>query len=207
MASTTRKQGAPAPTTGHPPLVVRLSPLLELTDDHLLQLSSLNRDLRMERTEEGELIVMPPTGGDTGSKNSEINMQLRLWAKRDATGDTFDSSTGFRLPNGAVRSPDASWVERSRLESLTAEQRKKFIPLCPDFVVELRSPSDGLVFTQNKMQEYLDNGAKLGWLIDPERRRVYVYRPDAPTQKLDAPEKLSADPVLPGFTLDLREIW
>lgn len=207
MASTTREQDAPAPTTGHPPLVVRLGSLLELTDDHLLQLSSLNKDLRMERTEEGELIVMPPTGGDTSNRNAEITMQLRLWAKRDGTGETFDSSGGFHLPNGAVRSPDASWVERSRLDALTAEQREKFIPLCPDFVIELRSPSDSLNVTENKMQEYIDNGAKLGWLVDPEQKRAHIHRPDTPAQKLDAPEKLSADPILPGFTLDLREIW
>lgn len=205
MTPTTHKKDAP-PQAGHPPLVVDLGSLLELTDERLLALSSLNRDLRMERTESGELIVMPPTGGDTSGRNAEIIIQLGTWAKGDGTGKTFDSSGGFRLPNGAVRSPDASWVANSRLDTLTEEQRKKFIPLCPDFVIELRSPSDSLTVTQDKMQEYLDNGAKLGWLIDPEQHRVYVYRPDAQIQELDAPKSLSADPVLPDFTLGLREI-
>ena len=205
MTPTTHKKDAP-PQTGQPPIRVEFGSLLELTDDQLLKLSSLNRDLRMERTQNGELIVMPPTGGDTSDKNSELNMQLRLWAKRDGTGRTFDSSGGFRLPNGAVRSLDASWVAKTRLDALTEEQRKRFIPLCPDFVVELHSPSDSLAVARDKMQEYLDNGARLGWLIDPEEKKVYVYRPDSPVQELQAPKNLSADPVLPGFALDLREI-
>lgn len=192
---------------GHPPLVLRLKPVLDLTDDQLLELSSLNRDLRMERNAEGELIIMPPAGTETGDRNSEINMQLRLWAKQDGTGTAFDSSAGFTLPNGAIRSPDASWIERSRLEALTGEQRRKFAPLCPDFVVELRSPTDRLRVVQDKMQEYLDNGTKLGWLIDPEQKRVYVYSPRSPVQELEAPEKISGDPVLPGFVLNLREVW
>jgi Uma2 family endonuclease len=190
----------------HSPLTVRLRPVFDLTDDQLLKLSSLNQDLRMERSAKGELIVMPPAGGETSAQNAEITMQLRLWAKRDGTGITFDSSGGFRLPNGAVRSPDASWVERSRLEALTNEQRRKFIPLCPDFAIELRSPTDNLSVLQNKMQEYLDNGAKLGWLIDPENRRVYVYRPQMSPQLLDNLEEISGDPVLPDFRLNLREI-
>lgn len=150
---------------------------------------------------------MPPTGTETGDRDSEINMQLRLWAKRDGTGVAFGSSTGFILPNGAVRSPDASWVVRSRWTSLTAEQRRRFAPLCPDFVVELRSPSDSLRALQDKMQEYMNNWARLGWLIDPEQRRVYVYRPGASVQELENPEKVSGEPVLPGFVLDLREVW
>lgn len=191
----------------HPPLVLRLKPVLDLTDDQLLELSSLNRDLRMERNAEGELIVMPPTGTETGDRNSEINMQLRLWTKQNGIGTAFDSSAGFTLPNGAVRSPDASWVERSRLEALTDEQRRKFAPLCPDFIIELRSPTDRLRIVQDKMQEYLDNGTKLGWLIDPEQKRVYVYRSRSPIQELEAPEEISGDPVLPGFVLNLREVW
>ena len=190
-----------------PPLVLRLKPVLDLTDDRLLELSSLNQDLRMERNAEGELIVMPPTGTETGDRNSEINMQLRLWAKQDGTGTAFDSSAGFTLSNGAVRSPDASWVEHSRLEALADEQRRKFAPLCPDFIIELRSPTDRLRIVQDKMQEYLDNGMKLGWLIDPEQKRVYVYRPRSPVQELEAPEKVFGDPVLPGFVLNLREVW
>ena len=205
MTPTTRKKDAP-PWTEQPPIRVEFGSLLELTDDELLKLSSLNRDLRMERAENGELIVMPPTGGDTSGRNAEIIIQLGIWAKRDGTGSTFDSSGGFRLPNGAVRSPDASWVAQSRLDALTEEQRRKFLPLCPDFVVELRSPTDSLTATRDKVQEYLDNGAKLGWLIDPESKKVHIYRPNAPVQELQAPKTLSADPVLRGFALDLREI-
>ncbi len=197
-----------APTQeGHPPLTIRLRPVLDLTDDQFLELAGINRDLRMELTAERELIVMPPAGTETGDRNAEITMQLRLWAKRDGTGTAFDSSAGFTLPNGAVRSPDASWTVRSRLEALTDEQRRAFAPLCPDFVIELRSPTDRLHVVQDKMQEYLDNGAKLGWLIDPERKRVYVYRPQAPLQELENPVTISGTPVLPGFVLDLREIW
>jgi Uma2 family endonuclease len=200
------KEDAP-PYDGHPPLVVRLRPVIELNEDQLLELSSLNSDLRLELTAKGELVVMPPAGGRTSDRNSEINMQVRQWAKRDGTGTAFDSSGGFVLPNGAVRSPDAAWVENSRLQALTAEQREKFLPLCPDFVVELRSPTDSLRVQQDKMREYLENGAKLGLLIDPRERRVYVYRPEEPVQQLEDPPSVSGEPVLPGFVLDLREIW
>jgi Uma2 family endonuclease len=190
-----------------PPLTLRLRPVLELSDQQLFSLAGLNRDLRIERTAEGELIIMSPTGGRTGDRNSEINMQLRQWAKRDNTGRAFDSSTGFRLPNGAMRSPDASWARRDRLAALTAEQWEMFLPLCPDVVIELRSPSDSLRVVQGKMREYLANGAQLGWLIDPQDRRVSVYRPGEPVRQLDAPESVPGDPVLPGFALDLRDIW
>jgi Uma2 family endonuclease len=177
-----------------------------LDDDQLLVLSSLNRDLRFERNARGELIVMPPTGTETGDRDSEINMQLRLWAKRDGRGKAFGSSTGFRLPNGAVRSPDASWVSKKRLEALSEEELQKFAPLCPEFVVELRSPSDSLKVSQEKMEEYIANGAELGWLLDPEVRRVYVYTPNGVTE-LDNPGTLSGDPLLEEFVLDLTEVW
>jgi Uma2 family endonuclease len=192
---------------GHPPLVVQLKPVLNLTDDQLLAISQINRDLRIERNARGELIIQPPAGGDTGERNAEITMQLGLWAKRNGDGATFDSSGGFRLSNGAVRSPDAAWVRRSRLDALTTDERKKFIPLCPDFVIELRSSTDSLSVLLEKMQEYLDNGAQLAWLIDPEQQRVYVYRPQEPVQELDKPETVSGEPLLSGFELDLREIW
>ena len=148
---------------------------------------------------------MAPAGGDSSDKNAEITMQLRLWAKRDGTGRTFDSSGGFLLPNGATRSPDASWVNHDRLAALTAEERAKFLPLCPDFVIELRSPTDGLSALQDKMREYMENGAQLGWLIDPLGGQVFVYRPGAPVERLKEPESVSADPVLPGFRLELGE--
>jgi len=192
---------------GHPPLVVHLHPVLDVTNDQLFEFCQINRDLRIERNAHGELIVMPPTGGETSEQNAEITTQLRTWAKRDGTGTTFDSSGGFLLPNTAVRSPDAAWVSKSRLVSLSSEQRRKFIPLCPDFVIEVRSPTDSLSALQEKMQEYLANGTRLGWLIDPEQRRVYVYRPERRVDVLEGPDTLSAAPLLPGFVLDLREVW
>ena len=192
---------------GHPPLVLHLKPVVCLTDDQLFEFSQLNRDLRIECNAQGELIIMPPTGGETSERNAEITMQLRQWAKRGGEGVTFDSSGGFRLANGSVRSPDAAWVKRSRFDALTAEERKKFIPFCPEFVVELRSPTDSLSVLQEKMQEYIDNGAQLAWLIDPEQKRLYVYRPNEPVQELDEPETVSGDPLLSGFVLNLREIW
>ena len=131
---------------------------------------------------------------------------MRRWAKRDGTGRTFDSSGGFRLPNGAVRSPDASWIANARLATLTAGQRERFIPLCPDFVVELRSPSDSLSALHDKIGEYMENGARLGWLIDPPGRQVFVYRPGSPPERLEAPPGLSADSVLPGFRMATDEI-
>jgi Uma2 family endonuclease len=192
---------------GHPPLTVQLHPVLDLTDDQLFDFCQINRDLRIERSARGELIVMPPTGGETSEGNAEITMQLRAWAKREGTGTTFDSSGGFLLPNTAVRSPDAAWVSKSRLASLSKEQRRKFIPLSPEFVVELRSPTDSLSVLQEKMLEYLANGTQLGWLIDPEQRRVSVYRPGMPVEILENPDTVSGAPLLPGFVLDLGEVW
>ncbi len=189
------------------PVILSLHPVLSLTDDQLYELCRINRELRIERTARGDLLIMPPTGGETSDRNSELNLQLRTWAKRDATGIAFESSAGFLLPNGAMRSPDAAWVQRSRLAALTPEQKKKFIPLCPDFVIELCSPSDRLSTLHAKMQEYIENGAQLGWLIDPEEKRVYIYQPQSQVERLEHPQTLTGDPVLPGFGLDLREIW
>ena len=187
-------------------VLLRLPPDLHLTDDQFYAFCRLNRELRIERTAQGGLVIMAPAGGDSSDKNAEITMQLRLWAKRDGTGRTFDSSGGFLLPNGATRSPDASWVSHDRLAALTAEERAKFLPLCPDFVIELRSPMDGLSALQDKMREYMENGAQLGWLIDPLGSQVFVYRPGAPVERLKGPESVSADPVLPGFRLELAEL-
>jgi Uma2 family endonuclease len=189
------------------PVVLKLTPALDLTDDQLFELCQLNRDWRIEYTAQGELIVMPPTGGETSNRNVEIAFQVQAWARQDQTGVAFDSSGGFKLPNGATRSPDAAWVRRTRLAGLTSEQKQKFLPLCPDFVIELRSPTDNLQAVQDKMQEYLDNGAQLGWLIDPLTRRVHVYLPQRPPELLEAPNTVSADPALPGFVLDLVPIW
>jgi Uma2 family endonuclease len=177
-----------------------------LNDDQFFQFCAVNKKLRIERTAEGKIIMMSPTGGETGRRNSEINWQLVYWAKQNGTGVVFDSNTEFRLPNGANRSPDASWVLRSRWEALPESEREKFPPLCPDFVLELLSPSDNLGETKLKMEEYLANGARLGWLIDPKSKRVFVYT-DAGVQILEDPRQLSGDPVLPGFRLDMSEIF
>ena len=150
---------------------------------------------------------MPPAGGDTSRRNAEIVRQLANWAGRNGAGACFDSSCGFVLPNGAIRSPDAAWVLRERLNSLTERERSRFLPLCPDFVVELRSPTDSLQVLQDKMREYMDNGAGLGWLIDPQRREVFVYRSDGSVECLHAPEHVSAEPPMAGFRLELLEIW
>ncbi|MBS1787684.1 MAG: Uma2 family endonuclease [Acidobacteria bacterium] len=180
---------------------------LRSTEDTFYELCRQNPDLRLERTAKGEVIVMPPTGGETGSRNDEIIRQLSNWRKNNGTGKSFESSTGFKLPNGANRSPDASWVSKAKLAQLTLEEKKKFLPLCPDFAIELRSPNDDLETVKAKMDEYIANGLQLGWLIDPEEKAVYVYRPNAAVQKLENISEVSADPELPGFVLDLREVW
>ena len=192
---------------GTPPLVLRLSPLIELTDEQFAQFCGLNPELHIERTATGELEIMSPTKGPTGNRNAKITTQLENWTERDGTGLSFDSSMGFTLPNGAIREPDASWVPKSRLAALSPQDRNRFLPLCPDFVIELRSDSDRLSVLQAKMQEYIANGAQLGLLIDPLDRRVYIYRPDRDVQTLENPKTVSAAPILPGFTLDLKEIW
>ena len=179
----------------------------KVTHEQFKELASANRDLRLERTEEGELIIMAPTGSETGKRNTDIIGQLWFWNRRTKLGVVFDSSTGFNLPNGADRSPDASWIKLSRWEALTAEEQKGFAPICPDFVVELRSASDNMKPLREKMQEYIKNGAKLGWLIDRKNRKVEVYRQGFDVEILDNPASLSGEDVLPGFVLDLAEVW
>jgi Uma2 family endonuclease len=178
-----------------------------MSDDEFFEFCQANRDLRIERTSTGEITIMPPVGGETSNFNAKVTARLTVWAEADGTGEPFDSSAGFILPNGAERSPDFAWVARSRWERLTREQRQKFPPLCPDFVVEIRSQSDGLPSLQDKMREYLDNGAQLGWLIDPLKRTVCVYRPGDEVKRLDRPKTVSADPLLPGCRLDLEKLW
>ncbi len=189
------------------PLVVRMHPVIDLTDDQFFEFCQINRDLRIERTATGELLFMPPTGSGTGGRNFRLNGQLFIWTEQDGTGIGFDSSTGFTLSNGAKRSPDAAWVNLERWNALTPEQQEAFAPIAPDFVVELRSKSDTLTILQDKMQEYIDNGVRLGWLIDRKQRRVYIYRPSVPVQELDNPETVSGDPELSGFVLKLGQIW
>ena len=186
---------------------IHLKPAIELTEDQFFALCQLNRDLRLERNAEGDIIVMPPTGGETGNRNAEITGQLVIWTKQDGIGAAFDSSTGFKLPNGADRSPDAAWVQKSRLAVLTQEEKEKFLPLCPDFVIELLSPSDELEEVKAKMDEYIENGARLGWLLEPRSRRVYVYRPGESVIVIENTGQISGEPELPGFVLNLREIW
>lgn len=189
------------------PFVLRTGRGIDFTDEALYELCLANRDWRIERNAEGDLLIMSPTGAETGKRNLELLMALGIWSKSDRTGIAFDSSTGFTLPNGAMRAPDASWIVRSRIDELPAAARKKFLPLCPDFVVELRSPSDSLSVVEAKMDEWLANGARLGWLIDPERRSVTVYRPGAEPELLEDPAEVSGESVLPGFVLELADVW
>lgn len=181
-------------------------PVIDMSDDEFFKFCQINRELHIEKTAEGAIVITSLHGGETGSQSAKFMARLHVWSKRDGTGITF-ASTGFILPNGATRAPDAAWVRRERLASLTPEQKQKFLPLCPNFVVELRSPSDRLEDLQAKMEEYRDTGAQLGWLIDPEERQVFVYRPGAPTVQMQDPSTLSGAPELPGFSLNLAEIW
>ena len=178
-----------------------------LTDEQFELLCQENPELRLELTAQGELIIMPPTGAESGWRSGETFLSLGTWAKQDGTGLSFDSSTGFTLPNGAIRSPDASWIRRERWTALTKAQRVKFAPICPDFVVEVRSQTDKRSYLLEKMQKYIDNGARLGWLIDPLEQRVYIYRPGRPVELQDNPSSVSGDPELPGFVLQVHELW
>ena len=188
-------------------ITLNLNSIIKLTSEQFYQLCEENPELKLERNANGELIVMPPTGGETGKRNSTANAQIWTWNDRTELGEVFDSSTGFTLPNKADRSPDVSWVEKSRWSALTPEQREKFIPLCPDFVIELVSPSDSLKKTQEKMQEYMENGCRLGWLINRKKREVEIYRPGQDVEVLQSPLTLSGENVLPGFVLNLQKIW
>jgi Uma2 family endonuclease len=190
------------------PLVIHFSPVLKkMNEQEFYEFCQLNPDLSLELTSEGDLIIMPPTGGKTGKRNSKLNLRLGTWTEKDGTGQAFDSSTVFALPNGAKRSPDFAWVSNERWDALTEEEQEQFPPLCPDFVVELRSRTDTLKNLRQKMEEYMANGAQLGWLIDPQERRVYVYRPGAPAEQLDDPRAIFGEPLLRGLELELQEIW
>ncbi|MGI9068412.1 MAG: Uma2 family endonuclease [Pyrinomonadaceae bacterium] len=180
---------------------------LRLTAAQFEQVCRDNPDLRLELTSNGGLIVMPPAGLRTGKRNFSLSRQLGVWVEKDGTGIGFDSSTGFTLPNRAVLSPDASWVRRAKWDALSEEEQERFAPLCPDFVIELRSRWNTLKAQQDKMEEYLDNGTQLGWLIDPRERLVYVYRVGEEVEVLEDPATVSADPILNGFVLELAELW
>lgn len=187
-------------------ITLNLETIIHLTDEQFYQLCQANRDVRFERNVNGELIVMPPTGWGTGKRNTKLIQRLANWADADGTGIAFESSTGFTLPNGADRSPDAAWVRQERLEALNPDP-DKFLPLAPDFVVELRSASDSLAKMQAKMAEYRDNGVCLGWLIDQKNQRVEIYRLGEDVEVLQSPATLSGEDVLPGFVLDLTGIF
>lgn len=188
-------------------ITLSLSPIVELTREDFYRLCQQNPDLKLERDVSGKLIIMAPTGGETGRINSYINLQLGLWNEPTKLGEVFDSSTGFTLPNGAERSPDVSWIEKSRWDSLTRQQKEKFIPLCPDFAIEIMSPTDRPIVVREKMQEYISNGCRLGWSIDRQNQEVKIYRSNPEVDVLKSPLSLSGEDILPGFTLDTSRIW
>ena len=189
------------------PMVLQMLPNMIMTDDQFFDFCQLNRHFRIERNQIGDLFIMSPTGSETEERNFNLNGQLWIWTKQDGTGVGFGSSGGFTLPNGAVRSPDAAWIKRTKWEIIPAEKRKKFAPICPEFVVELRSENDSLSTLKEKMQEYIDNGTQLAWLIDRKQRKVFIYRPNCGVEELDNPQTLTGEDILPGFVLDLSEIW
>jgi Uma2 family endonuclease len=191
-----------ATTTLPPTLKLKLN----LTDEQFFQLCQNNRDFRFERNAAGEVIIMSPTGSDTGNCNFDIAVEVGIWNKKTKLGKGFDSSTGFKLPNGKDVSPDVAWIKKERWESLIPEQQGKFAPIAPDFVIELRSSSDNLKSLQKRMREYIENGVRLGWLIDRKNKRVEIYRINRDVEVLENPTNLSGEDVLPGFILDLREI-
>ena len=186
---------------------VNLDPIVKLTREQFYELCAANPELKLERNANGELVIMSPTGGETSAWNSELNTDLNIWNRQERLGKVFDSSGGFSLPRGSDRSPDAAWIPIEKWNALTPEQRKKFLPLCPDFAIELLSPTDSWIKGLAKMQEYQDNGCRLGWLIDPQRRRVAIYRLGQSVEILEAPVSLSGEDVLLGFVLNLENIW
>jgi Uma2 family endonuclease len=196
------------------PSLEKVAPFLnvDLTSLHLTaaqfeQICRDNPDLRLELTSTGGLIVMPPAGSKTGKRNFNLTGQFMLWVEKDGTGVGFDSSAGFTLPDGAVLSPDVSWVRREKWDALTEDEQERFAPLCPDFVIELRSRWNTLKAQQDKMQEYLNNGTQLAWFIDPRNRCIYIYRQGEEVEVLTDAATVSADPILPGFELQLTELW
>ena len=192
------------PTIYLPPV---LELKLDLTEEQFWQLCRDNDDLRFEQTANGELIIMSPTGSRTGKINADLIYQLMSWSRQNNLGEVFDSNSGFLLPNRAKRSPDASWIKQERWDALTSEEQDKFAPICPDFVIELMSPTDSLLKTREKMQEYIENGAELGWLINRKKQQVEIYRQGQEVEILDNPQTVSGENILPGFILDLTTIW
>jgi Uma2 family endonuclease len=194
-------------STENIPLKLQMSPAIDMTNEQFFAFCQQNRDYRIERNATGEITIMPPTGSETGNRNFDLIVQLGIWIRQNGTGIGFDSSAGFTLPNGAMRASDAAWIKLEKWHSLTLEQQQKFAPICPDFIIELRSPSDNLQPLKDKLQEYIDNGVSLGWLIDRKNRKVYIYRPNSEVECLDNPATLSGESILPGFVLQLSTIW
>ena len=188
-------------------ITVNFNSVIDISDEQFYQLCCHNPDTKFERNVNGEIVVMPPTGGETGKRNSDLVGQFWIWNRQAKLGEVFDSSTGYKLPSGANRSPDVSWIEQKRWDSLTVIQKQKFIPLAPDFALELMSPSDNLIDTQAKMREYLDNGVRLGWLINPEAQQVEIYCLGREMELLRSPQTLSAENILPGLVVDLANIF
>ncbi|MDA0674560.1 MAG: Uma2 family endonuclease [Cyanobacteria bacterium] len=189
------------------PMTVSLPAIAPMSREEFYAFCQANRDLRIERTANGDVVIMPPAFADTGNRNFNLAVQLGIWAEQDGTGLGFDSSAGFTLPNGATRSPDAAWIKTDRWNTLTEAEKGSFAPICPDFVIELRSASDTLMGLKAKMQEYIDNGVSLGWLIDRKSRSVYIYRPNQDPAVLENPDQVNGDPDLPGFCLSMAKIW
>ncbi len=188
-------------------ITVNFNPIIQLSDDQFYQLCRANPEIKFERNAKGELIIMPPTGGETGNRNVEIAAEFVIWNRQTKLGKVFDSSTCFKLPNGADRSPDVSWIKQERWDTLTPKEKEKFPPIAPDFVLELMSPTDSLKVTQDKMKEYMKNNVRLGWLIDPKTRQVEIYRQGQDVVVLQSPATLSGEDVLPGFVLNLELVW
>lgn len=186
---------------------LRLRPERQMSDDEYFDFCGANSELRIERSACGEILIMAPTGGETGFRNMELCAQLGNWAKRDGRGKAFDSNTEFILPDRSALSPDASWIENSRLQALSREQKRKFMPLCPDFVVELTSPSDLLAQVRRKMEQWMFNGAQLGWLIDADKQTVYIYRPEREAEQLTGVETVHGEGPVAGFVLELDDIF
>lgn len=186
---------------------IKVPPSAHMTDDEFYELCRINPNIKIERTAVGELIFMPPTGGETGKRNATLTSRFVVWNEATGQGEVFDSSTGFKLPNGAERSPGVAWVKQERWEALPEATREKFPPIAPDFVLELMSPSDSLEAAQTKMQEYLANGVRLGWLINRKQRKVEIYRQGQPAEILESPHELRGEAVLVGFVLKTSILW
>ena len=188
-------------------ITVNLNPIIQLNENQFYQLCRENPEVKVERNVKGEILIMSPTGGGTGKRNFEIGIEFGIWNRQTKLGVCFDSSTCFKLPNGANRSPDVAWIKNDRWNALTPEEQEKFPPIAPDFVLELMSPSDSLPETQAKMQEYINNGVKLGWLINRKMRQVEIYRLGKAVEILDFPQQLLGEDILTGFILDMQIIW